>query len=247
MLGRTMYRLLVGADEVRERRAVVRCKAYQVPELLATGPNQLWSWDITKLKGPGKWNYFCLYVILDVFSRYVTGWTVANRESAQLACELISQACEQQRIAPGQLTIHADRGSAMTSKTVSQLLLDLDVTRTHSRPHVSNDNPYSESHFKTLKYWPHFPERFGSEEDARGFCREFIAWYNHEHHHSGLAMLTPSQVHHGQTKEVVAFRQAVLEDAYRAHPERFARPPSPIPPPTAAWINPPSDTLGPRH
>jgi putative transposase len=240
---RTMYRLLAGADEVRERRAVVRRKAYQAPELLATGPNQLWSWDITKLKGPGKWNYFCLYVILDVFSRYVTGWTVASRESAELARELISQACEQQRITPGQLTVHADRGSAMTSKTVSQLLLDLDVTRTHSRPHVSNDNPYSESHFKTLKYRPEFPERFGSEGDARGFCREFMAWYNHEHRHSGICMLTPATVHYGRAEEVLRKRHAVLLQAYQAHPERFARPPRRQELPREVWINRPTTNM----
>ena len=171
---RTMYRLLAGAQEVRERRAQARHRHYQAPELLASGPNQVWSWDITKLKGPGRWNYYCLYVILDIFSRYVTGWTVADRESAELACDLIEQACEQQRIQPGRLTVHADRGVAMTSKSVSQLLVDLDVTRTHSRPHVSNDNPYSEAQFKTLRYRAGFPERFGSQEDARGFCAGFM-------------------------------------------------------------------------
>ena len=235
-----MYRLLADADEVRERRAVARRGAYQAPELLATGPNQVWSWDITKLKGPGKWNYFCLYVILDIFSRFVTGFTVADRESAQLARDLIGQACEQQRIEPGQLTIHADRGSAMTSKPVSQLLLDLDVVRTHSRPHVSNDNPYSESHFKTLKYQPQFPDRFGCEEDARGFCRTFVPWYNVEHRHSGICMLTPATVHYGHAQQVLHRRHTVLLRAYQAHPDRFSHTPRPAELPSKVWINKPN-------
>jgi putative transposase len=244
---RTMYRLLKQRGEVRERRSVLSHPPYQRPELLATKPDEVWSWDITKLRGPEKWVYYCLYVVLDIFSRYVVGWMVATTETADLATHLIAETCRKEGIPEDQLTIHADRGAPMVSKPLGLLLADLGVTKSHSRPHVSNDNPFSEAQFKTLKYCPEFPDRFGSIEDARSFCRRFFAWYNHEHHHSGLAMLTPSQVHHGQTKEVVAFRQAVLEDAYRAHPERFARPPSPIPPPTAAWINPPSDTLRPRH
>lgn len=244
---RTMYRLLKRRGEVRERRNVLSHPPYQKPELLATKPDEVWSWDITKLRGPEKWVYYCLYVVLDIFSRYVVGWMVAATENADLATHLIAETCRKEGIREDQLTIHADRGSPMVSKPLGLLLTDLGVTKSHSRPHVSNDNPFSEAQFKTLKYCPEFPDRFGSIEDARSFCRRFFAWYNHEHHHSGLAMLTPSQVHHGQTKEVVAFRQAVLQGAYRAHPERFARPPSPMPPPTAAWINPPSDTLHPRH
>ena len=241
---RTMYRLLAQAGEVRERRAQARRTAYQAPELLATGPNQVWSWDITKLRGPGKWNFFCLYVVLDIYSRMVTAWTVATRESADLACNLIAQACTDQGVSPGQLTIHADRGSAMTSKSVSDLLIDLDVHRSHSRPHVSNDNPYSEAQFKTLKYQPAFPDRFGSEQDARAFCRGFMAWYNDEHRHSGLCMLTPANVHYGQAQEILQRRHEVMLAAYAAHPERFSRPPRRHKPPAAAWINRPLEPAG---
>ena len=237
---RTMYRLLEQAGEVRERRAVARHVRYAAPELVAEQPNRVWSWDITKLKGPGKWNYFCLYAILDIFSRYMVGWTVALRESADLAETLIAATCEKQGIKPGQLTIHADRGSAMTSKSVSQLLADLDVTRTHSRPHVSNDNPYSEAQFKTLKYRPAFPERFGSEQDARLFCREFAQWYNREHRHSGMAMLTPETVHYGHTEEVLEQRYRVMLQAYNAHPERFSKQPERQRLPECVWINRPT-------
>jgi putative transposase len=193
----TMYRILRSKDEVRERRQRPLSQ-YRKPELLATGPNQLWSWDITKLLGPAKWTYYYLYVILDVFSRFVVAWMIAPRETAGLAEALIGQACYGQNIEPGQLTIHADRGSAMTSKPVAFLLADMGVTKTHSRPHVSNDNPYSEAQFKTLKYRPDFPDRFGSIQDARAFCQTFFAWYNQQHRHSGIAMMTPESVHQGE-------------------------------------------------
>jgi len=236
---RTMYRLLTQADEVRERRAVARHRQYAAPELVAERPNQVWSWDITKLKGPGKWNYFCLYVILDIFSRYIVGWMVALQESAELAKDLIAATCEKQGIAPGQLTVHADRGPAMTSKSVALLLVDLDVAKTHSRPHVSNDNPYSEAQFKTMKYRPGFPERFGSEQDARLFCRDFTGWYNNDHRHSGICMLTPATVHYGHAEEVLEQRYQVMQQAYAAHPERFSRPPQRPRLPERVWINKP--------
>lgn len=238
---RTMYRLLEAEGESRERRDQLVHPPYRKPELLATGPNQLWSWDITKLRGPVKWSYFYLYVILDVFSRYVTGWMIAYRETAGLARQLIEHSCRKQNIAPGQLTIHADRGSAMTSKSLALLLADLGVVRTHSRPHVSDDNPFSEAHFKTLKYRPDYPDRFGSIQDARGFCHGFFPWYNHEHHHSGLQLLTPAAVHYQQSGQLILQRQAVLDVAYAAHPERFVRRPPKHPSlPEAVWINPPA-------
>jgi putative transposase len=237
----TMYRILDENSEVRERRDQLRHPVYQKPELLATAPNQVWSWDITKLLGPAKWTYFYLYVILDIFSRYVVGWMVADGESAQLAKRLIGDTCDKQLIVPGQLNLHADRGTSMTSKPVAFMLADLGVTKTHSRPHVSDDNPYSESQFKTLKYRPEFPERFGSIQDARTFCQRFFRWYNGEHHHSGIAMLTPEMLHYGRTQEVIHQRQEVLQAAYVRNPERFVRTcPTPQLPPTAAWINPPA-------
>ena len=237
---RTMYRVLAAADEVRERRAQLRHPAYTKPELLATGPNQVWSWDITKLRGPVKWTYYHLYVILDIFSRYVVGWMVAARESATLAERLIEATCEKQGIIAGHLTIHADRGTAMTAKSVALLMADLGVTRTHSRPHVSDDNPYSEAQFKTLKYDPTFPERFGSIQDARAFCQGFFPWYNTEHRHDALGLLPPEAVHYGRVEAILEQRRDVLAAAYAAHPERFVRkPPEPLTPPTAAWINPP--------
>lgn len=237
---RTMYRILEAASEARERRDVRSYSTLVKPELLATRPNELWSWDITKLLGPQKWTYFYLYVLLDVFSRYVVGWMVAHREGKQLARKLISETLTKQRIEPGQLTLHADRGSSMTSKPVAMLCADLGVTKTHSRPHVSNDNPFSEAQFKTLKYRPEFPKRFGCLQDARSFCRDFFGWYNDEHHHSGLAMLTPADVHHGLAAERVAIRAKVLEAAYLAHPERFPHgPPKPRKPPNEVWINKP--------
>ena len=203
--------------------------------------NQVWSWDITKLLGPAKWTYYYLYVILDIFSRYVVGWMLAYRESRALAKRLIAETCEKENIVPGQLTLHADRGSAMKSKPVANLLADLGVTKSHSRPHVSDDNPFSESQFKTMKYRPEFPDRFASFDHGRGFCADFFPWYNHQHHHAGLAYLTPAVVHHGRTAAVLAVRQAALDAAFAAHPERFVhRPPRTPRPPEAVWINPPS-------
>jgi putative transposase len=236
----TMYRILRKQDMVRERRNQVRNHSFVRPELLATGPNELWSWDITKLLGSQKWTYYHLYVIMDVFSRLVVGWLLAPRESAGLATDLIEKTCFKQNIGQDQLTVHADRGSSMMSKSVASLLADLGVTKTHSRPHVSNDNSYSESQFKTMKYRPTFPERFGSIEDARVFCRDFFAWYNNEHRHSGIAMLTPQTVHYGQADAVIAARAAILTAAHVAHPERFVRKhPVPEALPKAVWINPP--------
>jgi putative transposase len=238
----TMYRILRQEGEVKERRQRTKSQ-YTKPELLATGPNQLWSWDITKLLGPEKWTYYYLYVIMDVFSRYVVGWMIAPRESAAFAEELIAQTCQNQNIEPNHLTIHADRGSAMTSKAVAFLLADMGVTKTHSRPHVSNDNPYSEAQFKTLKYRPDFPDRFGSIQDARAFCLTFFTWYNQEHRHSGIAMMTPENVHHGRTDQIIAVRQRALNNAYSSHPERFVRKqPRHAALPTAAWINPPANS-----
>lgn len=242
---RTRYRVLAENQEVRERRDQLRHPKYAAPELLATKPNQLWSWDITKLLRPAKWSYFYLYVVLDVFSRYVVGWLVADAESATLADQLISDAYERNGIQPGQLTVHADRGTSMKSKHVAMLLADLGVTKTHSRPHVSDDNPYSEAQFKTLKYRPDFPERFGSPEDARGHLGDFFRWYNNEHHHTGLGLLTPADVHFGRAEERHANRVVVLEAAHRAHPERFvAGTPTPPALPTAAWINKPKSVDG---
>jgi putative transposase len=238
---RTMYRVLAANQEVRERRNQLQHPRYPVPELLATRPNELWSWDITKLLGPAKWTYFYLYVILDVFSRYVVGWMVAHRETATLAQKLIGETCSRQGIAPDQLTLHADRGSSMTSKQVAFLLADLGVTKTHSRPHVSNDNPFSEAHFKTLKYRPEFPRRFGSIEDARTFCQRFFDWYNNRHYHSGVGLLTPHDVHSGRAPERIAHRSAILAAAHAAHPERFVHG-KPTPPvlPKEVWINKPN-------
>jgi putative transposase len=237
---RTMYRILRAAGEVRERRNQVTHPAYAKPELLATRPNELWSWDITKLLGPAKWTYFYLYVILDVFSRYVVGWMVAHQETAVLAQRLIEQTCGAQGITRAQLTLHADRGSSMRSKCVALLLSDLGVTKTHGRPHVSNDNPFSESQFKTLKYRPEFPHRFGSLQDARAFCAEFFRWYNHDHHHAGIGWLTPEAVHAGHAPHVIEARQRVLDAAHLCHPDRFVRK-APVAPqlPEAVWINPP--------
>ena len=239
---RTMYRLLQARGENGERRDQLTHPPYQKPELLATAANQLWSWDITKLRGPVKWTFYHLYVILDVFSRFVVGWMIAYRESAALAKRLIEHTCHKQNIAHGQLTVHADRGSSMKSKPVALLLADLGVLKTHSRPHVCDDNPYSESQFRTLKYRPGFPDRFGSIEDARGFCQSFFRWYNYEHHHSGLGLMTPAVVHHGKAVDLLAHRQAVLDSAFQAHPERFVRqPPKPPSLPTAVWINRPKE------
>jgi putative transposase len=240
---RTMYRVLAENQEVRERRNQLRHPEYKKPELLATAPNQVWSWDITKLLGPAKWTYFYLYVVIDIFSRYVVGWMVAHRESATLAEKLVAECCQREGIQPGQLGLHADRGSPMTSKALALLLTDLGVTKTHSRPHVSNDNPFSEAQFKTMKYRPEFPARFGCIEDARAFCRAFFAWYNEHHRHGGIGLLTPHDVHHGLSQERVVARARVLALAYDAHPERFtAGPPMPPAEPTEVWINPPAKT-----
>jgi putative transposase len=237
---RTFYRLLAAQGETGERRDQLVHPAYHKPELLATRPNEVWSWDITKLLGPTKWTYFYLYVILDIFSRYVVGWMIAHQEQAALAERLIAETLAKQEITAGQLTIHADRGASMTSKPVAFLLADLGVTKTHSRPHVSNDNPYSEAHFKTLKYRPGFPERFNSVEEARAFGQEFFGWYNTAHRHAGIGLLTPEVVQYGRAIELHAARAVVLNAAYASHPERFVNhPPIPPPLPTAAWINPP--------
>jgi len=240
---RTMYRLLAAQHgTVRERRAQLTHPPYAAPELLAERPNEVYSWDITKLKGPATWTYFYLYVILDVFSRYAVGWTVQHRESGLVAKDLIAQVCEQQHIGRDQLTVHADRGSSMRSKPVAFLLADLGVLKTHNRPYTSTDNPYSEAQFKTLKYRPAFPQRFDSIEHARAFCRQFFAWYNGVHRHSGIGLMTPADVHHGRAEAVHADRVRVLDGAYAATPERFVRhPPRPPALPTAAWINKPTD------
>lgn len=238
---RTMYRILDAACEVRERRNQLRHPNYKKPELLATAPNQVWSWDITKLLGPAKWSYFYLYVIIDIFSRYVVGWMVAEAESNALAKRFIEETVVKHQIAPGQLTLHADRGSSMKSKPVAALLADLGITKTHSRPYVSDDNPFSEAQFKTLKYRPEFPANFGSLQDARAFCLPFFDWYNYDHHHTGIALLTPAMVHYGLAGQVLAHRQQVLLGAYTAHPERFVNHhPQPLQLPNAVWINPPA-------
>lgn len=241
---RTMYRILHANKQVRERRNQLRHPAYAKPELLATGPCQLWSWDITKLKGPKKWSYFYLYVVIDVYSRYVVGWMVAEKESAALATRFLAETVAKHVDDPAQLTIHADRGTSMRSKLVAQLLADLGVTKTHTRPYTSNDNAFSESQFKTLKYRPGFPKEFGVQEDARTFCRDFFRWYNEEHHHHGLALLTPSDVHYGRAEEVLDERQRVLDEAFAAHPERFPRPPRVPRLRAEVWINPPSSDAG---
>jgi putative transposase len=237
---RTMYRILVDNKEVRERRNQLRHPRYHRPELVATRPNQVWSWDITKLKGPIKWTYYHLYVMLDLFSRYVVGWLLAMNESASLAARLVAETCAKQNVREGDLTIHADRGTAMTSKTLAEKLIDLGVNKTHSRPRVSNDNPFSEAQFRTLKYWPGFPDRFDSPQHGREVHRTFFPWYNHEHHHSALRYLTPAVVHHGRAEQVLAERHRVLTAAYLERPERFVNgPPRLERLPKAVWINPP--------
>jgi putative transposase len=237
---RTMYRVLAANVEVRERRNQLRHPAYRKPELLATGPNQVWSWDITKLLGPVKWTYYYLYVLLDIFSRYVVGWLLARQEAAALAKVLIAESCERQHIGPDQLTIHADRGPSMTSQPVALLLATLGIVPSHSRPQVSDDNPFSEAQFKTLKYRPDFPARFGAYEDAEAFCQRFFPWYNIEHRHSALGLMTPHDIHYGLAQAKWQRRADLLRAAYHAHPERFPRGvPVPPPLPTAAWINKP--------
>ena len=239
---RTMYRVLAANDACRERRNQLAHPAYTKPELLAIAPNQVWSWDITKLKGPAKWTCFHLYVILDIFSRFVVGWLIAPRESAELAEQLIAETVSRHDVQAGMLTLHADRGAAMRSKPVASLLVDLDIAKSHSRPYVSDDNPYSESQFKTMKYRPDFPDRFGSLEDARTHCQAFFAWYNDRHCHSGIGYMTPHSVHYGQAALLRAQRQATLDSAFAANPNRFKNKPPVLPPmPTAAWINPPPE------
>ncbi len=240
---RTMYRILNENNEVKERRNQLRHPDYKKPELLAEGPNQVWSWDITKLMGPTKWTYCYLYVIIDIFSRRIVGWCIADAENAALFKMLFDDAFTKHQVPPGQLTLHADRGAPMKAKVTAQLLADLGVTKSHSRPHVSNDNPFSESHFKTLKYQPKFPKRFGCVEDAKAFCRDFFSWYNQDHHHVGIGLMTPDQVHYGQADAVYAARQNVLDIAFQKNPERFVKKaPQPPAKPTAAWINPPLKT-----
>lgn len=243
---RTMYRVLDEHAEVRERRDQLRHPAYAKPELLATGPNQVWSWDITRVLGPTKWTYYYLYVMLDIFSRYVVGWLLAERESGTLAELLIADACTKQQIARDQLTIHADNGGPMIAKPVALLMTDLGVQSSHSRPHVSNDNPFSEAQFKTMKYQPDYPDHFGSLVDARTWAQAFFPWYNTEHHHSGIGFMTPAAVHSGEAARLFAERQQTLHTAYAAHPERFVKG-SPHPPalPIAAWITPPHPTTQP--
>jgi putative transposase len=238
---RTMYRVLAEAGEVRERRNQLVHPEYKKPELLATAPNQVWSWDITKLLGPAKWTYFYLYVVLDIFSRYVVGWMVAERENAAHARRLIVESCTKHGVVPGTLTLHQDRGAPMRAKTFAQTLADLGVTKTHSRPHVSDDNPFSEAHFKTLKYRPDFPgDGFGSLADTLSWCRPFFDWYNHQHRHEALGLLTPADVHFGRAPQILAARQRVLDAAFAAHPERFVRrPPMVGEPPKEVWINKP--------
>ena len=243
---RTMYRLLAAQGQTGERRNQRIHPVYAKPELLAIRPNEVWSWDITKLKGPAKWTCFHLYVILDIYSRYVVGWLIAHRESAELAEQLIADTVEKEKIAPGTLTLHADRGTSMRSKPVAALLVDLEVAKTHSRPHVSDDNPYSEAQFKTLKYRPDFPDRFGSIEDARAHCQQFFRWYNHEHRHGGIGLMAPVAVHDGTAAALTAQRALTLDTAFAANPIRFkGRAPKPPTLPTAAWINPPKKESSP--
>jgi len=213
------------------------------PELVATAPNHCWSWDITKLRGPAKWTYYHLYVIIDIYSRYVPGWLIAERESAALAERLLAETITKHHIARDRLTLHADRGTSMASKPVALLLADLGVTKSHSRPRCSNDNPFSEAQFKTLKYRPEFPEQFGSIQDARAFCQRFFGWYNHEHRHSGIGLHTPADLHFGRAEAIRAARAEVLTAAHDTHPERFVRKhPEPPTLPEAVWINKPDPT-----
>ncbi len=235
---RTMYRILDEASEVAERRPQRRHPHHEAPHLVAAAPNQIWSWDITRLPGPCKWTSYALYVVLDVFSRYVVAWMVARRETAALAKRLIGSACQKQGIQPGQITLHQDRGAPMKAKTFTQLLVDLDILASYSRPRVSDDNPYSESHFKTFKYAPSYPGRFRDPAEARQYCRAFFPFYNTQHRHSGLGLLTPEAVHHGRADEIQQARQCTLDAAYAAHPERFVGgPPKPPQIPTEVWIN----------
>jgi putative transposase len=241
---RTMYRILHSLREVRERRNIVVHPNYPRPVLLATGANQVWTWDITKLKSVQKSSYYNLYVIIDIFSRYVVGWLISERENSELAQHLIAETCQRQRANTSELIIHSDRGPAMTSKPVAMLLADLGITKSLNRPHVSNDNPYSESHFKTLKYNPHFPSAFGSIEDARSYCKWFFHWYNYEHRHSGIALMTPGTVHYGEAQSLTMKRQQTLNAAFQRNPERFVRGlPEALRLRPQVWINQPPDSL----
>lgn len=240
---RTMYRILAMHGQVRERRQQRRHPTYVKPVLVATGPNQVWSWDITKVHGPSRGVYYCLYVVLDIYSRYVVGWTVSRTESPRLAGELLKAAFEAENIQPGQLTCHSDRGVSMVAKSTAQLYADLSITPSFSRPRVSDDNPFSEAAFKTFKYRPELPERFGSVQDVRSTFAALFDWYNNHHYHSGIALLTPADLHHGQADAIVQARQHVLDSAFNAHPERFGRRPTHPTPPAASWINPPLQAL----
>jgi len=244
----SMYRLLRERGETGERRAQATHPAKVKPELVAFQPNEVWSWDITKLLGPTTWSYYYLYVIIDIYSRYVPGWLLADRESSTLAEQLLADTCFKQNIGRGQLSIHADCGSSMSSKPVALLLSDLGVTKSHSRPHTSNDNPYSEAQFKTLKYRPDFPKRFGSIEHARSHVEAFIGWYNGQHRHQGIGLMAPADVHYGRAPAITAARGQVLDAAYTANPERFVnKPPQPPQLADAAWINPPVDDPAGTH
>lgn len=237
---RTMYRILWAHHEIHERRLIRRHPVYQKPELLAVRPNQVWSWDITYLRGEATWMHYPLYTVLDIFSRYVVGWMIAEVESSDLAKQLIAQTARKQGIPPDQLTLHADNGSPMKGKPLSQLLVDLGISKSHSRPHTADDNPFSEAQFKTMKYRPDYPDRFGSIDAARIWARTFFAWYNHDHYHSGLNLLTPGSVHYGEAAAIQQDRQAIMLAAYAAHPARFARgEPVVKGAPTAVYINPP--------
>lgn len=244
---RSMYRYLDLVDQVRDRRQQAQHPVYTKPELLATAPNQVWSWDITKLLGPVKWSYFYLYVLLDIYSRYVVGWMIALQQAAHLADELVAESYRKQGVQPDQLILHADRGNPMTSKPLAFLLADLGVTRSFSRPYTPNDNPFSEAQFKTMKYQPSYPEHFGDLLEARIWARAFFDWYNNAHHHTGIGLLTPAQVQYGRAPQILAARQLVLSQAYQAHPERFVRGlPHPQSLPEGVWINPPQTTPGPQ-
>ena len=239
---RTMYRILASERATRERRPQRQHPKYQKPELLATGPNQIWTWDVTWLRGPVRYSYYALYVILDLYSRFNPGWMLAHEENGDLAAKLIRETCERQGIDPGSLTIHADRGAVPKGKTVKQLLRDLDVTRSFSRPRTSNDNPFSESQFRTMKYGQNYPNRFAGYEHGREFCSGFFPWYNNDHRHSGLAYFTPADVHYGRVPELLRRRQLILDEAFAKHPERFPGGPPQVPePPKTVWINPPED------
>lgn len=240
---RTMYRILAEQDEVRERRDQLRHPSYQRPELLATGVNQVWSWDVTKLLGPEKWSYYYLYVILDIYSRYVPGWLIADQQTAKLARKLVAETCQKQAVPKGQLTLHADRGGPMIAKTLAHLLADLEVSKSHARPYNADDNPYSEAQFRTLKYRPDYPKRFETQSAARQWARRFFNWYNNQHYHSGIGLLTPADVHYGRAEKIRQERQKVLQKAYQKNPERFVQGPPKVPQlPKAVWINPPQES-----